>query len=210
MFSVSLLLLTFSCSKDSNNNSTSVDGDPSPMAAAGVTVSSSSAAISGVSNFTAVVASNSGGISSYNASATVTNSLLRNMVASYPGISVSGNTVTATNFKIQQTKNGIKCITGGGEGVIVNYNSNVGDTYAVGSTGKTRKVVKKSTTDDYSYGFLMIKTIEVEADANAFGSTGGVKNITYIANHKFGMVGVKVGFDDGTSATFPVYSSTTN
>jgi hypothetical protein len=206
---ISMLIFTNSCSKDENNSS-SISGDPSPMAATGVTYSSSSSTISGVSNLQAVVTTNANGISNYNASGTVTNALIKNMIAGYPGISVSGNTVTATDFKIQQTKNGIKCVTGGGEGVIVNYNSNVGDTYSVGSTGKTRKVVQKSTTDDYSYGFLMIKTIQVEADANTFANTGGVKNITYIANHKFGLVGVKVSFDDGTSAKFPVYCSTTN
>jgi hypothetical protein len=40
--------------------------------------------------------------------------------------------------------------------------------------------------------------------------TGGITKYTYIANHKFGLVGVKVSFDDGTSADFPVYSSTGN
>lgn len=180
------------------------------MAQIGETVSSSSSTISGVSNFNATVIGYNDGISTYNAQWTVTNPLLKNMFASYPGISVSGNTVTATNFKMQQTKDGIKVITGGGEGIIVNYNSNVGDTYAVGTTGKTRKVISKSTADDYSYGFLMIKTIQVEANANTFINTGGVKSFKYIANHKFGLVGVQISFDDGTSALFPIYSSTTN
>lgn len=206
----SLLLLTNSCSKDSNNSGSGVDGDPSPMAQVGETVSSSSSTISGVSGFDATVTSYKDGISSYLGSLTVTNALIRNMMATYPGITVSGNKVSFNDFKFQQTKNGIKLITGGGEGVIVNYNSNVGDEYSVGSTGKTRKVIKKSTTDDYPYGLLMIKTIQVEANANTFVNTGGVKNFTYIANHKFGLVGVKISFDDGTSATFPIYSSSTN
>lgn len=206
---VSGLLLLSSCTK-SEDTSSGVAGDPSPMAKVGETVSSSSSTISGVSNFNATVVGYENGISSYNAELTVANALIRNMMATYPGITVSGNKVTATNFKIQQTKNGIKCITGGGEGVIVNYNSNVGDTYAVGSTGKTRKVVSKSTTDDYAYGFYMIKTIQVEANANTFINTGGIKSVTYIANHKFGLVGFKISFDDGTSALFPIYSSSTN
>lgn len=205
---IGFMLFSASCSKTTDPNS--LGGDPSPMAAVGTTVTSSSAAIAGVSSYTATVTANSNGVSTYNASATVTNTLLKNMVANYPGITVSGNTVTAKDFKIQQTKEGIKCLTGGGEGVIVNYNSNVGDTYQVGSTGRTRKVVSKTGEDDYPYGFMLIKTIQVEADANTFGSTGGVNKITYIANHKFGLVGVKVSFDDGTSSTFPIYSSTTN
>ena len=56
----------------------------------------------------------------------------------------------------------------------------------------------------------MIKTIQVEANANTFINTGGVKSFKYIANHKFGLVGVQISFDDGTSALFPIYSSTTN
>ena len=206
---ISLVLLSVSCSK-TETNSNSLGGSPSPIAQTGVTTSSSSATISGVSNFNATVTGYNDGISTYNAQWTVTNPLLKNMFASYPGISVSGNTVTATNFKMQQTKDGIKVITGGGEGIIVNYNSNVGDTYTVGTTGKTRKVISKSTADDYSYGFLMIKTIQVEANANTFINTGGVKSFKYIANHKFGLVGVQISFDDGTSALFPIYSSTTN
>jgi hypothetical protein len=205
--SLTILLTSISCSKTEDSNS--LGGDSSPMAQK-ATVSSSSAAIAGVSGFTATVSDNKDGVSTYTASATVTNALLKNMVSSYPGISVSGNTVTATNFKIQQTKDGIKCLTGSGEGVVVKYGSNVGDTYTVGSTGRTRKVVSKSTTDDYPYGFMNIKTIQVEADANTFVNTGGVSKITYIANHKFGLVGVKVNFDDGTSTTFPIYNSTTN
>jgi hypothetical protein len=113
---ISMLIFTNSCSKDESNSS-SISGDPSPMAATGVTYSSSSSTISGVSNLQAVVTTNANGISNYNASGTVTNALIKNMIAGYPGISVSGNTVTATDFKIQQTKNGIKCVTGGGEGV---------------------------------------------------------------------------------------------
>lgn len=206
---ISILLFTTSCSK-TESSSSGVAGDPSPMAVKGETVTSSSSTISGVSNFNATVTDYQDGISTYNFSVTVTNALIRNMMATYPGITLNGNTVRATDFKIQQTKNGIKCLTGGGEGVIVNYNSGVGDTYAVGTTGKTRKVISKSTADDYPYGLYNIKTIQVEANANTFVNTGGVKSFTYIANHKFGLVGVKISFDDGTSALFPFYSSSTN
>ena len=210
LFAILMTTISLSTSCSKTEDSSALSGDPSPMAAVGVTVSSSSAAIAGVSNFSAAVTSNADGVSSYTAQATVTNTLLKNMVANYPGITVTGNTVKATDFKIQQTKDGIKCVTGGGAGMIVNYNSNVGDTYPVGSTGRTRKVVSKTGVDDYPYGLFLIKTVQVEADANTFVNTGGVKNITYIANHKYGLVGVKVNFDDGTTSTFPIYTSTTN
>jgi hypothetical protein len=57
---------------------------------------------------------------------------------------------------------------------------------------------------------MLIKTIRVEMEPLDLKKTGGITKYTYIANHKFGLVGVKVSFDDGTSADFPVYSSTGN
>ena len=108
---VAIITLSTSCSK-TESSSSDVAGDPSPMAVKGETISSSSSTISGVSNFNATVTDYQDGISTYNFSLTVTNALIRNMLATYPGITVTGNTVQATNFKIQQTKNGIKCLTG--------------------------------------------------------------------------------------------------
>jgi hypothetical protein len=131
------------------------------------------------------------------------------MVSGFPGVTINGDDVTITNLKMQQTTEGIKCLTGPGAGVLVKYDSKVGDTYPVGNTGKERKVVSKTGVDDYPYGFFLIKTIQVETTPIDMKS-GGIQKITYIANHKFGMVGVKVDFDDETSVTFPVYSSAEN
>jgi len=40
--------------------------------------------------------------------------------------------------------------------------------------------------------------------------SGGVDKYTFVANHKFGLVGVKVTFDDQTDVTFPIYTSAEN
>ena len=69
---------------------------------------------------------------------------------------------------------------------------------------------KQKSVDDYPYGFYMIKTIQVESTLGNSNRVSGINKITYIANHKFGMVGVKVDFEDGTSSTFPVYTSAEN
>lgn len=199
-----------SCEKTQDEEDASeLNGDQSPMGEVGATVSSSSAEIAGVSDFSAVVTKLEGGVSSYTASARVTNTFIKNMVASFPGVMINGDNVTIADMKIQQTKEGIKCITGPGAGVLVKYDSEVGDTYPVGNTGKERKVVSKTGVDDYPYGFYLIKTIQVETTPIDMKS-GGVEKITYIANHKFGMVGVKVDFDDASNVTFPVYSSSEN
>ena len=92
---------------------------------------------------------------------------------------------------------------------MVKYDSSVGDTYPIGSTGNERKVVSKTGVDDYPYGFYMIKTIQVEQEGDNLKSVGMTK-YTYVYNHKFGLVGIKVDFDDGSSVTYPVYTSAEN
>lgn len=71
---------------------------------------------------------------------------------------------------------------------IVKYNSNVGDTYELTTDEGvkiTRRVTYKSTTDDYAMGFWMIKVIKVEETKE----DPYIEKITFVANHKFGMVG---------------------
>jgi len=81
--------------------------------------------------------------------------------------------------------------------VLVRYDAKVGDKYTLElSDGTTivREVVRKSTTDDYMWGFLMIKTIDVVQDCNV----PGIDKIEYITNHKFNIVGVRFYAEDGT------------
>ena len=196
LFCTLSVLFFFSSCDEILKPGTTLGGSQSPMGEVGVIVTSSSVPIAGVSGFSASVTTLTDGVSTYSAQATVTNALLKNMVSDFPGVTVNGNTVTITGLKIQQTTEGIKCLTGDGAGIIVKYSSAVGDTYPVGDTGNKRKVVSKS--------------IQVETDANNLGSTGGIDKITYIANHKFGLVGVKVTFNDATSVTFPVYTNAQN
>ncbi len=212
ILSILVGMLSYSCEKSSKNEDPGVlSGDQSPMGETGVTVTTSSAEIAGVSNFAAEITSLDGGISSYSASATVTNVLLKNMISGFPGVTINGDQATITDMKMQQTIEGIKCITGPGAGVLVKYDSEVGDTYPIGNSGYTRKVVSKTGVDDYAYGFYLIKTIQVEdMDPVALKNTGGVNKVTYIANHKFGLVGVRLDMDDATTVTFPVYTSAQN
>ena len=82
---------------------------------------------------------------------------------------------------------------------IAKFEGNVGDQYSItNSTGKnlTRTIVSKSTTDDFPYGLMAIKTIGVEQPAN----TPGIKKYIYQVNHKFGLVCFEVVMEDGTSA----------
>ncbi len=204
-------VLNMSCSNSSDNsNSNDLTGSQSAMGLAGVTVSSSSSEIAGVSDFSAVVTSLENGISSYSAQATVTNPLIKNMISNFPGVVINGDSASISDLQIQQTTDGIKCITGPYAGVLVKYDASVGDTFTTATSGKVRKVVSKTGVDDYPYGFYLIKTIQVETTVNEASRVSGISKITYIANHRFGMVGVKVDFEDGTQATYPIYSSAQN
>jgi hypothetical protein len=81
--------------------------------------------------------------------------------------------------------------------VLVKYDANVGDKYTLEKSDGTRivrEVVRKSTTDDYYWNGMLIKTIDVEQSSNI----PGVKKITYFSNHKFGLVAVRVEMEDGS------------
>jgi hypothetical protein len=213
-FSLLIIVLLFaqSCEKDDTGSNVKLEGDQSAMSVVGTTVSSSSGAITGVTNPSASVTSLANGVSSYSGTATITNTAIKNILSNFPGITISGNNVTATGFKFKQTTDGIESFIDMGPGIIVKYDSNVGDTYPVGDTGRTRTVVSKSTTDDFYYGVYMIKVMKIEEPTPQLKSTSslGVSKVTYWANHRFGLVAVQYDFADGTTAKVPVYCSTTN
>lgn len=208
---IMLMMSTFvSCELfEDDDDNTTVGGDPSPMGAVGTTVTSTSVAVAGVSDFSAEVTSLSGGVSSLSGSAVVTNPVLKNLMANFPEVTIKGDTVIANGIKGKQTKEGIELISGPTPGILVKYSSSVGDKYPIGSTGNYRTVVSKSTTDDYAYGFFLIKVIEVEEIPTLLKSSG-ITKITYYANHRFGLVGVNFTFDDETKAQFPLYTSSEN
>ncbi len=90
--------------------------------------------------------------------------------------------------------------------VLVKYDAKVGDKYTLKkSDGKTivREVVRKSTDDDYFWGGMLIKTIDVEQSSNI----PGVSKIVYFVNHKFGVVGVRFIMEDGSQPQLYLSSS---
>ena len=110
--------------------------------------------------------------------------------------------------KVKMTDEGILDYTNKDEApfVLVKYDAKVGDKYVLEkSDGSkiTREVVRKSTADDYYWGGMMIKTIDVEQDSRI----PGIKKIVYFTNHKFGLVGVRLYMEDGT--TSQLYLSST-
>ncbi|MDD4646553.1 MAG: hypothetical protein PHY99_11260 [Bacteroidales bacterium] len=185
--------------------SSTVGGDLSPMGEVGTTYSSTSATVGGVSSLTAVVVSVDGKTSVLSGSATVTNATVKDILSKSDLITISGNEVTATNVKFKSTTEGLESVKGLDPGIIVKYDAEVGDKYETES-GKTRTVKSVSTENDYPYGFMNIKVIQVEEVRNV----DGIKKIRYWANHKWGLVAVEFTLDDDTTAKFPIYCSTNN
>lgn len=182
----------------------SIDGEESPMGAVGATLYSSSQ--NGVTNATATVTAFEDGVSTYSGSATITNEAILNVVSNIPEFTVSGNQVSVTGLKFKVTKEGVESENDSYPGILVKYDSKVGDKYSAGS-GVKREVISKSTDNDYPYYFYDIKVMKVEESPSVIP---GIKKIVYVANHKFGIVGVDVTFDDNTAANFTVGGSEEN
>lgn len=196
-----IIILFSSCKKDDV-----LKGDQSPMGEVGTTVDIGSAGASGVSDITGTVTALEDGVSVFSATATVTNTALLSLLSNFPEFTINGNTVSTTDLKFKMTTEGVEAINVLDPGILFKYDSEVGDTYPIGSTSKVREVVSKSTDDDFYWGWLAIKVIEVEEYPNKYG----IKKITYYGNHKWGFVGFRMTFDDDSVAYFSLFSSTNN
>jgi carbon monoxide dehydrogenase subunit G len=115
------------------------------------------------------------------------------------------------NVKVKITSEGIQDFINrdGKAHTIIKFGANVGDEYNLTKSGGQtlkRTVTQKSTTDDFSYGFMNIKTMTTEQAS----SYPGVKNIVYKTNHKYGLVFAEIQFEDGTKINSYVYSQNSN
>ena len=112
--------------------------------------------------------------------------------------------------KYKNTSNGILDYTNADEKpfVIIKYNGSVGDKYVrtrSNGTVSTRTITYKSSTDDYPYGFFFIKVMKVEQNYDVHSKMPGFRKVTYIANHRWGLVGVEFESEDGTTYNINVY-----
>lgn len=199
-FIILALVLAFtSCKKsDDSSDSSSISGSTSiPINTVGNTFSNSVVTSGAMYSGTIAITGVTDGVATVQfKSAIPTNiPILQGIKAKYKD--ASGNLVCTGKFKM--TDAGILDYNNKDHKpfVIVKYDGNVGDKYTlVKSDGSTivRQVVRKSTTDDYYWGGMLIKTIDVEQSSNI----AGVKKITYYSNHKFGLVAVRVDMEDGS------------
>jgi hypothetical protein len=97
---------------------------------------------------------------------------------------------------------------------LVRFDAKVGDKweYKVGNQKVVREVVHRSTDNDTFYGFMLIKTIDVEetipAGVMINGEVSQVSKILWRFNHKFGFISADV--TDTSNKTTRVSSGYTN
>ncbi len=163
---------------------------------------------SGVSGVSAKVTNLDNGVSTVTYTANITNSSYLNMISSMSDVNVSGSSAQREgNYRI--TSEGMESVYPEGNLTLVKYGAKVGDVYSLkrGSTTMRREVTSVSTDDDYNWGGMLIKTIQVKETGR---NIPGVSDIEFVFNHKFGIVGLKISFEDGTSKTIGISSAKQN
>lgn len=210
LFCLALIFGISSCGilggDDDSSGREPLGGDPSPMGAVGNTYGVVTP--NGVSNDKVEVTSYSDGISTVEYTATIDNPMFLEMVKAMPDVTVNGNQASVSR-KYRITKKGFQSVYDEGNLTIMNYDASVGDTYSMKKNGRTleRRVTKVSKEDEYPYAFFYIKTIHVEETGR---NIPGVSKVEFIGNHRFGMVGVKVHYEDGTSQEGQIFSVAEN
>lgn len=191
-------MLFFSCSKD---DAGSVGGSQSEFGEVGNTIDWTVGQF-GISGASMSVSALENGVSTFTCSGTASSSTYVNILSAvptdrFPGtVTITGNTVQATvNAKI--TDEGMQVVFNNGSKLtLVNYNASVGDKYSatVGGVTLQNEVVQRSTEDDYFWGGMLIKVITVKYTSHA----PGINYVEHYYNHKWGLVGLAVYFEDGT------------
>ncbi|MCC5940114.1 MAG: hypothetical protein JJU37_01115 [Balneolaceae bacterium] len=160
-------------------------------------------------NGTFEIIAREGDISTLQATATISNPAHLAILGQIqsPNLQVNGNQVTLRE-RLRITSKGIQNVSEDGKKQIslVEYGAKKGDKYKLkGQRGTTeRTVTRVSSEDDYFWGWMYIKTIQIEEKTNYLP---GISKVVYYANHRFGLVGVDIHFEDGSDMLMNVYSS---
>ncbi|TVR19598.1 MAG: hypothetical protein EA391_00300 [Balneolaceae bacterium] len=191
----------------SSSSTTPIGGDPTPIGEVGNTFTVPS--IPGTSDRIIEVIESDGGNSVISFSAKVTNPTILQVANHRQSFTANGDQVTG-QLKFRITDKGVQSFTSDGKPfTMVRYDAKVGDKYVLKRSGGdlVRRVVHKSSDNDFYWGFMMIKTIQVEETGF---KTPGVSRIKYYFNHRFGMVGMDVFFEDGSEMLMWVFSQNDN
>lgn len=106
--------------------------------------------------------------------------------------------------KFRITEKGVQSVYDDGTNfTLVKYDAEVGDKYTLKRNGQNlvREVIQKSSEDDYYWNGWLLKTITVKETGR---SVPGLSETELVFNHKFGLVGYTMKFEDGSSEAIPV------
>ena len=106
--------------------------------------------------------------------------------------------------KFRITSKGVQSVYDDGTSfTLVKYDAEVGDKYTFKRDGQNlvREVTQKSTEDEYYWNGWLLKTITVKETGRA---VPGLSETELVFNHKFGLVGYTMIFEDGSSEVIPV------
>lgn len=106
--------------------------------------------------------------------------------------------------KYRVTSKGVQSVYDDGTSfTLVKYDAKVGDKYTLKRNGQdlVREVVQKSEEDDYLWNGWLLKTITVEETGRAIP---GFSSAKLVFNHRFGLVGYEMYFEDGSSEIIPI------
>ena len=208
---LAVAVMFISCGKDDTpSGGGTLGGSQSAIGQVGNTFSLARPIVgSGVSNFSAQVKTLADGVSTISASIKITNPAYVSVLSALPNVTIEGD-VAKKDIKCRITTEGIQTVYPEGNLTLVKYKAKKGDVYTLkrGANTISRKVTDVSTTDDYYWGgaYEYIKVIRVEEKR----TDPGIDHVEYITNHKFGLVGVRVYFEDGTSVFGSLSSSAQN
>lgn len=165
-------------------------------------------AIPGFSDFDVRIEELADGVSTLTVACTVTDQAMLELAPQIPGTEVSGSTVTGGG-RVRLTSEGIANVYDEGELILIKYDAKVDDSWSVtrGGSTITRTVTAVPEADDYPWNGMLIKTAVTEEVGR---NLPGVSKVEYRTNHRFGLVGITVTFDDGSTKSVNVVASTTN
>ena len=190
-----LLILVSSC----DESTAELGGDQSEFGMIGVTATSPNlpAVLQGG---TAEITDLENGVSVLTLSVDFSEAELENIQQRLPGF--DGRSDFDAKFRV--TTKGVQSVYDDGTNfTLVKYDAEVGDKYTLKRNGQNlvREVTQKSTEDDYYWNGWLLKTITVKETGRA---VPGLSQTELVFNHKFGLVGYTLKFEDGSSESIPI------
>ncbi len=191
----SLLITLISC----DDSTYKISGSQSEFGEIGIKITSSNTP-SILNGATAEITELEGGVSVITLTADFSDEDIKTIQERLPAY----DGTSTFDVKYRVTSKGVQSVYDDGTSfTLVEYDAKVGDTYSVkrNSQNLEREVIQKSEDDDYYWEGLLLKTITVKETGRAIP---GFSNAKLIFNHRYGLVGYEMYFEDGSSEIIPI------